>query len=134
MPDKQFYLFSGQMPQIVFPIASEFRTQFQLLDGNLAGFYTHRRLLLSNIASMAVAGITGSCFGNVISRMQITVNGESHEIKDESTIKDLLTQLNLSSRYVAVERNLILVPRAEHENCRLEPGDQLEIVTLVGGG
>ncbi len=66
--------------------------------------------------------------------MQIIVNGESHEIEEAATIKDLLTQLNLSSRYVAVERNLVLVPRAEHESCRLEQNDQLEIVTLVGGG
>jgi thiamine biosynthesis protein ThiS len=33
-----------------------------------------------------------------------------------------------------VERNLILIPREEHANCRLEEGDRLEIVTLVGGG
>ena len=47
---------------------------------------------------------------------------------------ELLAQLSLKPRFVAVERNLQIVPRAEHDECVLQPGDQLEIVTLVGGG
>lgn len=97
-------------------------------------FYTHSRPFSANLITTVIAVQVCIVVGSVITRMQIIVNGESHEIKDESTIKDLLTQLNLSSRYVAVERNLVLVPRAEHESCHLEPDDQLEIVTLVGGG
>ena len=47
---------------------------------------------------------------------------------------DLLAELDLNVRHVAVELNLELVPRAQHADCPLSEGDQLEVVTLVGGG
>jgi sulfur carrier protein len=40
----------------------------------------------------------------------------------------------MQPRYLAVERNFELVPRGNHAECVLHEGDQLEIVTLVGGG
>lgn len=66
--------------------------------------------------------------------MEITVNGEPREVPDGTTVADLLRQSNLQPRFLAVERNRQLVPRGEHAECRLQPGDELEIVTLVGGG
>lgn len=67
-------------------------------------------------------------------QVQIQVNGEPREVPDAFTVAELLVQLELQPRYLAVERNLILIPREEHANCQLEAGDRLEIVTLVGGG
>ena len=47
----------------------------------------------------------------------------------------LLEQLGLKPKYVAVERNRQLVPRRRrHAGCLIEAGDEMEIVTLVGGG
>ncbi|MBI1309958.1 sulfur carrier protein ThiS [bacterium] len=66
--------------------------------------------------------------------MEIIVNDETREIPDGSTVADLLALLEMESRYLAVERNLELIPRARHAECLLKPGDRLEIVTLVGGG
>lgn len=66
--------------------------------------------------------------------MEITVNGERLEVLGGMTVADLLEQRGLSPRYLAVERNLELVPRQRHAECVLQAGDQLEIVTLVGGG
>lgn len=66
--------------------------------------------------------------------MQIQVNGETQEVPDEFTVAELLVQLGLQPKYLAVERNLILIPREEHTSCTLQEGDRLEIVTLVGGG
>ena len=66
--------------------------------------------------------------------MQISINGESRDVAGDSTVADLLKVLGMQPKYVAVERNLELVPRATHADCVLEDGDQLEIVTLVGGG
>ena len=51
-----------------------------------------------------------------------------------TTLAELLNQLKIQPRYVAVERNLDLVPRSMHATCVLQPGDRLEVVTLVGGG
>ena len=50
------------------------------------------------------------------------------------SIAALLAELDLDSRQVAVEVNLELVPRSRHAECQLEPGDEVEVVTLVGGG
>ncbi len=66
--------------------------------------------------------------------MKIQVNGEPREIADASTVADLLAELKLDPRFLAVERNKQLVPRAQHTQCQLEEGDELEVVTLVGGG
>jgi len=66
--------------------------------------------------------------------VDVTVNGQSREVPPGTTIAVLLEQLRMQPRYVAVERNLNLVPRSQHAACVLEAGDRLEIVTLVGGG
>ena len=66
--------------------------------------------------------------------MEITVNGELKTVPDNATVTQLLEQLGLQPRYLAVERNRELVPRTRHAECHLAPDDQIEIVTLVGGG
>ena len=66
--------------------------------------------------------------------MQITVNGQPREVADGLTVAQLLDQIPLATKYVAVEVNLQLVPRQQHAQRRLVEGDRLEIVTLVGGG
>ncbi len=66
--------------------------------------------------------------------MHITVNDESREVADGTTVAGLLVELRLSGKPVAVEVNLDLVPRQRHAEHRLAEGDRLEVVTLVGGG
>jgi sulfur carrier protein len=66
--------------------------------------------------------------------MHIEVNGRTEEIEPGATVAALLDALNLDRRYLAVERNLQLVPREQHPSTVLEEGDKLEVVTLVGGG
>ncbi|HED64439.1 MAG TPA: sulfur carrier protein ThiS [Planctomycetes bacterium] len=66
--------------------------------------------------------------------MKILLNGESRELPEGSTIATLVASLDLRPEQVAVERNRELVPRAEHATTALAEGDELEVVTLVGGG
>lgn len=66
--------------------------------------------------------------------MEIMVNGQQRSVADGLFLVDLLDQLQLNPKLVAVEVNTQLVPRERHGEHRLQPGDQLEIVTLVGGG
>ena len=66
--------------------------------------------------------------------IEITVNGASRRIAPGLTVADLIAELGLTGRRVAVERNRDIVPRARHGDVRLEAGDQLELVTFVGGG
>ena len=66
--------------------------------------------------------------------MEITVNGQIRQVAAGTTVAELLQELGLAGRHVAVEANLELVPRQDHARHRLADGDRLEIVTLVGGG
>ncbi len=66
--------------------------------------------------------------------MQLTVNGQDRELEEGTTIAQLLEQLELDPRMLAVERNLNLVPRTQHATTPLAAGDRIEVVTLVGGG
>ena len=66
--------------------------------------------------------------------MQLTVNGESRQANDGQTVHQLIQDLGLSGRAVAVEVNKKIVPRRTHDQARLNDGDVVEVVTLVGGG
>jgi len=66
--------------------------------------------------------------------MFITVNGESTETRDGSSIADLLGQLQIPRERVAVEVNLDIVPKSRHDSHTLAAGDRIEIVQFVGGG
>jgi sulfur carrier protein len=66
--------------------------------------------------------------------VEISVNGRSRKVAEGITVAELLEELGLARKYVAVEVNLQLVPRQQHAGHRLAAGDRLEIVTLVGGG
>ena len=66
--------------------------------------------------------------------MEIHVNDECRQVPEGTTVAQLLDEMQMQPRYVAVERNLQLIPRATHAECILNDGDRLEIVTLVGGG
>ena len=66
--------------------------------------------------------------------LSLTVNGSPMRVVDGESIADLLRRMNVATPRVAVERNKQIVPRAEHAGTRLEEGDVLEVVELVGGG
>ena len=66
--------------------------------------------------------------------LAIRLNGEQRDVREGTTVAELVAELELRPEAVAVERNGRLVRRAEHARTALEAGDRLEIVTLVGGG
>jgi len=66
--------------------------------------------------------------------MKIFLNGQPRDLEAGVTLADLLAELGVQSRHVAVESNMELIPRTMHAEHRLTDGDRIEIVTLVGGG
>ena len=66
--------------------------------------------------------------------MEIRLNGEPRDVGDGIVITDLLRDLGLGERRVAVERNRDIVPRDQYATTRLAAGDVLEVVQFVGGG
>lgn len=66
--------------------------------------------------------------------MRITVNDESREVPDGTTVAGLLQILALPGTRAAVEVDRRLVRRTEHAATVLSEGAKVEVVTLVGGG
>lgn len=62
------------------------------------------------------------------------VNGKETELKSSITLAGFLAAHNYRAELVAVERNGQIVPRTEFGAVVLTDGDELEIVSFVGGG
>ncbi len=66
--------------------------------------------------------------------MQVRVNGRAMELPAGATVLALLAEVRVDPQRVAVERNSDVVPRKTYGDTVLSDGDQVEIVTFVGGG
>ncbi|MCA9175879.1 MAG: sulfur carrier protein ThiS [Planctomycetales bacterium] len=66
--------------------------------------------------------------------MKIQLNGETVELPNSISVAALLELREINQRYLAVEVNGEVVPRARHGELLLCDGDRLEVVSLVGGG
>ena len=66
--------------------------------------------------------------------MQITLNGDTHEVAGPLTVNELLVRLEIDGRRVAVEHNLVVLKRDAFDVTMVREGDEIEIVNFVGGG
>jgi len=66
--------------------------------------------------------------------MTIQLNGEPRTLHETVTVGALLRSLNLQSDQVAVEVNLEILDKQEFEARGLQDGDQVEVMSFVGGG
>jgi thiamine biosynthesis protein ThiS len=69
-----------------------------------------------------------------LASLSITINGEPRRVAAGLSVADVVAELGLNPKKVAVERNLEIVPRSTHADVMLADGDSLEIVHFVGGG
>jgi sulfur carrier protein len=65
---------------------------------------------------------------------RITLNGDPYDLEVPLTVSALLARLEIDSRRVAVEHNLVVVRRGAYDATLVRDGDQVEIVNFVGGG
>jgi len=71
---------------------------------------------------------------NLSMPIHVTVNGAPREFPAPLTFSQLLDELALAGRRLAVERNGEIVPRSTYTDTRLADGDRIEVVIAVGGG
>jgi thiamine biosynthesis protein ThiS len=64
----------------------------------------------------------------------IQLNGQPHAVPAGTRLADLCAELGLVPEQVAVELNRRVVRRDARATTVLAAGDEVEIVTLVGGG
>ena len=65
---------------------------------------------------------------------RVTINGERRRVPAGASLAQLIAEVGLDPRRVAVERNLEIVPRSTFGEVIVEDGDAYEIVHFVGGG
>jgi len=51
-----------------------------------------------------------------------------------ANIAELLCELGVEHRMIAIERNLEVVPKSAYADTRLKSGDRIELVHMIGGG
>jgi len=61
------------------------------------------------------------------------LNGDAHELAGPLTVSELLAQLDIDPRRVAVEHNLFVLKRDLFDRTTVREGDEIEIVNFVGG-
>lgn len=66
--------------------------------------------------------------------MKIKVNGKVTEVKEGTTLSDLLAAIRADSRRVVTEVNRKIISREARQTTGLREGDEVEVVTFVGGG
>ncbi|AOU99085.1 thiamine biosynthesis protein ThiS [Acidihalobacter yilgarnensis] len=66
--------------------------------------------------------------------MQIILNGQTHEVPDGLTARELVALLELEGRRLALEVNEEVLPRSRFDEYRLDAQDRVEIVHAIGGG
>ncbi len=67
--------------------------------------------------------------------VSITLNGASYDCRAPGPcVSDLVRELALEGKRIAIERNGEIVPRSKHSETLLVDGDKIEVVAAVGGG
>ncbi len=66
--------------------------------------------------------------------MRFVLNGEAREGRDGMALTELIEELDLAYKRLAVEINEEVVPKAAYQDTHINDGDRIEIVSFVGGG
>ncbi len=66
--------------------------------------------------------------------MKISVNGDSREYGENTAVSDIIADLKLEGKRIAIELNKEILPYDKHQSQKLKANDQLEIVQAIGGG
>jgi sulfur carrier protein len=66
--------------------------------------------------------------------IQVVVSGAARRFERPLAVRELVAQLALAGKKIAVEKNGEIVPKSAHGSTLVADGDRLEIVVAVGGG
>lgn len=66
--------------------------------------------------------------------MKIIVNGEEKELKENSTIQDLLDKLKINKDAIVVELNMDITLKDTYDKIKVQPNDKIELIQFLGGG
>ena len=67
-------------------------------------------------------------------KIKIKVNGKLKTVLNNSKLSDLLKNLNIPIKKVAIELNQEIIDKKRSSNIKLKKNDKIEIVHFIGGG
>ena len=67
-------------------------------------------------------------------KIKIKVNGKVKTVLNNSKLSDLLKNLNIPIKKVAIELNQEIIDKKRSTNIKLKKDDKIEIVHFIGGG
>ena len=67
-------------------------------------------------------------------KIKIKVNGKVKTVLNNSKLSDLLKNLNIPIKKVAIELNQEIIDKKKTNNIKLKKDDKIEIVHFIGGG
>ena len=67
-------------------------------------------------------------------KIKIKVNGKVKTVLNNSKLSDLLKNLNIPIKKVAIELNQEIIDKKKTTNIKLKKNDKIEIVHFIGGG
>tara|TARA_B100001029_G_scaffold144514_1_gene124555 strand:+ start:251 stop:469 length:219 start_codon:yes stop_codon:yes gene_type:complete len=67
-------------------------------------------------------------------KIKITVNGKQMTVNIKYSLKNLIEELKLPIKMVAIELNREIVNKKRISKIVLKSGDKIEIVNFIGGG
>ena len=70
----------------------------------------------------------------MVKAIAVQVNGETFTCNEASSLPEVLQLLGFNPRLVAVEYNGEILHRQFWTETKVQAGDRLEVVTIVGGG
>ena len=67
-------------------------------------------------------------------KIQVFINGKKKDFSDNNNLVSLLNLLEIDENGIAIEINLIVIPRSQYKNTIIKNDDKIEIVQFIGGG
>ena len=66
--------------------------------------------------------------------MTLIVNGETKEFKDDLTLKNIITELQIEDKVMAAAVNMNIVKKDDWNSFIPKNDDKIELLQFVGGG
>lgn len=66
--------------------------------------------------------------------MNVEINGINHTLEADISLQQLVSDMDLGNKRLAIEVNREIVPRSQYPRHIINDGDKIEIVQAIGGG
>ncbi|NPA50143.1 MAG: sulfur carrier protein ThiS [Epsilonproteobacteria bacterium] len=66
--------------------------------------------------------------------MKIILNGKEYQLKENTTLKELIKELKIENKVMAAAVNMEIVKKENWDSYILAPNDKVELLQFVGGG